>query len=72
MPSRDRVRHHREALELSLEDVAKALREWMPTYSKQTVWKTEVGLRKLPADELPFYAKALKCDVADLLDPVPD
>jgi transcriptional regulator with XRE-family HTH domain len=72
MPSRERIRQRREAAELSLEDVAVALREYMPTYSKQTVWKTEVGLRKLPADELPYYAKVLNCQVSDLLDPVPD
>jgi DNA-binding Xre family transcriptional regulator len=36
---------------------------------KKNISKIETGLRKVAADELPFFAKALDCRVEDLLEP---
>lgn len=61
-PAHVRIQARREELELSREELAEKLKT-----TRLRIWRIETGKTKLTADELPDFAKALKCDVEDLV-----
>lgn len=70
MPSHSRIRDRRIALGLRQEDLAERLKRFWPSIDRLTITKIEGGRRIVRADELPWFAEALECDVQDLVDPV--
>lgn len=68
MPTGQRLRARREALGLTLKEVATRLRQWYPTWDDTLIYKMEHGKRSIKADELPYIAIALECSPLDLLD----
>lgn len=72
MPAHERIRAKRKQSELSLADLEKQVRRWLPGFTRNTIYRIEHGLRRVDADEIPPLARALKCLPQDLLDSMPD
>jgi transcriptional regulator with XRE-family HTH domain len=69
MPAHRRILERRRKLQLTQEELAERLHNLGQAGLDATIIsKIERGVRALKADELPFFAAALECDVADLLD----
>lgn len=71
MGTADRITTIRLARGVSQDELALALRKWWPTVHRGTISKIERGVRSVAADELPLFAAALACDIAELVDPEP-
>jgi transcriptional regulator with XRE-family HTH domain len=70
MPSYQRIKQRREAVGLSLFELAELMRPNWPGITKGTLSKIENNHRTVKADELPLFAKALDCRLEDLVDEI--
>lgn len=70
MPSHERIKQRREKLGLTKVQLAKRIKMYLPGIDDSDISKIERGRRKVRADELPYFALVLECDVLDLLDPL--
>lgn len=69
MPSHQLIKARRQALGLSLEDLAERLRpDW--SVDKSLLSRLENGHRSINIEELRWIAKALECQPADLIEPI--
>jgi transcriptional regulator with XRE-family HTH domain len=71
MPSHLRIRQRRIELGLSQVALAKLLKPWFPGIDDSDISRIETGKRAVRADEIPAFSKVLKCDIQDLIDPIP-
>lgn len=68
MPAYLRIKEQREAIGLSLRDLADLLRPYWPTIDAPALSRMERGKRKIDAEKIPLFARALRCKPADLYD----
>lgn len=74
MPIHHSIRSRRRELGLTQEDLAARMEQYLPTiqWTWVTISKIERGLRRVKAEEIAAFARALECRVTTLLDPIPD
>jgi transcriptional regulator with XRE-family HTH domain len=72
MPSHQRIRNRRRFLCLTQSELAQRLRKiGLPYITYDHISKIERGKRAVPADEVPYFAVALGCEITDLHDEKP-
>jgi transcriptional regulator with XRE-family HTH domain len=72
MPSHQMIRERRRLLRLTQDELALRLRKiGLPYITYDQISKIERGKRMVPADEVPYFAAALDCEITDLHDPKP-
>jgi transcriptional regulator with XRE-family HTH domain len=68
MPAHEKIRRRRLELGLSLEQLSARIVPHLPVMTKKVLSKIENNGRRVLADEVPYFARALECRPDDLLD----
>lgn len=69
MPAHERIRQRLEELNLSKSKLARVVSRYLPSIDSSDVSKIVAGKRKVRADEVRYFAWALKCRTKDLMEP---
>lgn len=72
MPTHEYIRRRRKELRMTQGEVVALLKVYLPGFTEPHLSKIERGHRAVKADEVPAFAKVLRCAITDLHDAIPD
>lgn len=72
MPAHEYIRRRRRELRMTQEEVVALIKPYLPYFTKPLMSKIERRVRAVKADEVPAFAKVLRCAITDLHDAIPE